>query len=185
MNRPSPTPRRPERSGSAGESVAAAWLAARGYRIEARNLRTVHGEIDLLARRRRRWVAVEVKARQDHPAPERLVDGERLDRMARALAALAPSLRPRPRSLQLDVVAIRWRDAAPAEVSHFPALRRLAVADRDQPPAIGDWRPPEAAGYAWPMAARLAARCRLHAARCARLLRRLLGAGRRRPKADS
>src|SRR5262249_56822193 len=100
-------------SGARGEDLAAAYLRRKGFRVLARNLRTVHGEIDLLVRRRRLYAAVEVKARADHPAPERLVDAGRLDRMARALLALAPELRPRPRALRLDVIAVPWR-ARPA-----------------------------------------------------------------------
>jgi putative endonuclease len=119
--------RSPEaRSGGAGEALAAQWLVDRGFRLEARNLRTRHGEIDLLLQRRRTWIAVEVKARRDHPAPERTVDAERLDRLQRALLALAPHLRPRPRLLRIDVVAVRWRDGAAPELSHFPALRTFA-----------------------------------------------------------
>ena len=48
------------RTGTAGEALAAAGLARAGYRVVARNLRTEHGEIDLLVRRRRTWIAVEV-----------------------------------------------------------------------------------------------------------------------------
>lgn len=139
---------RGERSGAAGERVAAELLAWLGYAIHARDLRTVHGEIDLLARRRREWVAVEVKARADHPAPERLVDEERLQRLARALTALAPTLRPSPRALRIDVVAVRWQADGSAEVMHFPAVRRLAVHGLGSTP---HWRGPQARCYAWPI----------------------------------
>jgi sugar transferase (PEP-CTERM system associated) len=116
------------RSGVAGEQLAARALQAAGYRVVARNLRTTEAEIDLLVRRGRRWAAVEVKARADHPAPERFVDAARLARLLQALLALAPTLRPRPRSLQVDVVAVRWRQPR-AELVHFPALRFVAAAD--------------------------------------------------------
>lgn len=133
MSRPEPTsPRRADRdsasahsdrSGTKGERLAAAWLAARGHRIVARDLRTRLGEIDLLTRVGRTWIAVEVKARAAHDAPERVVDGDKLDRLERALAALAPTLRPRPAVLRVDVVAVRWLANGP-EVMHFPALRQ-------------------------------------------------------------
>lgn len=126
----SPAPRSPEPaqpanapSGRRGEDAAARWLAARGYRVVARNLRTVHGEIDLLVRRRRTYAAVEVKTRRDHPAPERHVDGVQLDRLSRALLALAPTLRPRPAALQLDAIAIRPTADGTAELLHFAGLR--------------------------------------------------------------
>ncbi|MCA8941543.1 MAG: YraN family protein [Planctomycetes bacterium] len=107
--------------GAAGEELAATRLRASGYRIVARNLRTRIAEIDILARRRRLWVAVEVKTRRGPVAPERTVDPRQLERLADALRALAPSLAPRPRSLRVDVVAITVPvpDSDP-ELWHFP-----------------------------------------------------------------
>lgn len=115
----------------------------------ARNVRTVFGEIDLLARRGRLWIAVEVKARADHPAPELFVDAERLDRLARALRALAGHLRPRPFALRIDAVAIRWRAGTP-ELVHFPALRHVAC----DLVAAGWWQPIAAWWYGWPTSPR-------------------------------
>jgi sugar transferase (PEP-CTERM system associated) len=135
----------PRRSGAAGEQLAALHLRRCGLRIAATNVRTAHGEIDLLARRRRTWVAVEVKARADHPAPERTVDTQRLDRLERCLRALAPVLLPRPRALRIDIVAVRWTCTG-AEVLHFPAVRSVAGPARLAP----QWRQPEAACYGWP-----------------------------------
>ena len=64
---PPPAPR-PERQvafrlGLSAESRAAAFLIAKGYRIVARRFRTPVGEIDIVARRRRTLIFVEVKAR--------------------------------------------------------------------------------------------------------------------------
>ena len=60
---------RPERQvafrlGISAESRAAAFLIAKGYRILARRFRTPVGEIDIVARRRKLLVFVEVKARE-------------------------------------------------------------------------------------------------------------------------
>jgi putative endonuclease len=60
---------RPERQvafrlGISAESRAAAFLIAKGYRILARRYRTPVGEIDIVARRRKLLVFVEVKARE-------------------------------------------------------------------------------------------------------------------------
>lgn len=96
------------------------WLQAHGYRIEARNLRTRDAELDLLVRRRRTWIAVEVKTRRLHPAPERAVSPEQLARLELALRRLAPVLRPRARALRVDVFAVRLDDAGRAELRHFP-----------------------------------------------------------------
>jgi putative endonuclease len=59
---------RPERVaafklGLSAESRAAMMLLAKGYRIAARRWKTPVGEIDIVARRRRELVFVEVKAR--------------------------------------------------------------------------------------------------------------------------
>jgi len=59
---------RPERvaafaTGISAESRAAAYLIAKGYRIVARRWRTPVGEIDIVARRGRVLIFVEVKAR--------------------------------------------------------------------------------------------------------------------------
>ena len=52
------------RLGLTAESRAALFLIAKGYRIAARRWKTPLGEIDLVARRRRELVFVEVKARE-------------------------------------------------------------------------------------------------------------------------
>jgi putative endonuclease len=52
------------RLGISAESRAAAFLIAKGFRILARRWRSPVGEIDIIARRRRLLVFVEVKARE-------------------------------------------------------------------------------------------------------------------------
>src|SRR3954463_10042170 len=47
------------------ERLAGCWLIAKGFRILARGMRTPVGEIDLIARRGRLVVFVEVKARAE------------------------------------------------------------------------------------------------------------------------
>src|ERR1041384_8832657 len=64
-----PVAPRPERQvafalGLSAESRAAALLITKGYRIVARRFRSPVGEIDIVARRRRTLVFVEVKARE-------------------------------------------------------------------------------------------------------------------------
>ena len=51
------------RLGLSAESRAAMFLIAKGYRIVARRWKTPSGEVDIVARRRRALVFVEVKAR--------------------------------------------------------------------------------------------------------------------------
>ena len=53
------------RRGRRAERVAIFWLRVKGYRIVARNLRLPQGEIDVVARRGRILVFIEVKYRAD------------------------------------------------------------------------------------------------------------------------
>ena len=108
------------RRGRLGEQLATRYLENAGYRCVARNLRTRFGEIDVLMRRRRLYVVVEVKTRTLDPAPEAAVDDEALARLRHALTKLAPCLRPRPRRLRVDVVAVRLLRGGSPEIRHFP-----------------------------------------------------------------
>jgi putative endonuclease len=54
---------RNQRTGEWGEQAAAEFLSGLGYEILARNVRTPHGEIDLVAQRTGQIVFVEVKTR--------------------------------------------------------------------------------------------------------------------------
>jgi putative endonuclease len=72
------------RLGRLSEWVAAAALLARGYRILGRRVRTPHGEIDLIAVRRRRLAFVEVKARATRAEAEAALTTRQAGRMARA-----------------------------------------------------------------------------------------------------
>lgn len=76
-----------ERRGRTAETVAAWYLRLRGFGILARRVRTPAGEIDLVARRGRLLVFVEVKARP-------------------TLDAAAESLGPRQRKRLADAAAI-------------------------------------------------------------------------------
>ncbi len=107
----------PEDRGRLGERLAAEHLRSRGLRLVESRLRTRYGEIDLLCRRGRLYVAVEVKTRSRMSAPERAVTPAQRDRLHRALRALGGVLAPRPRELRVDVVAVRL--GSPPEICWF------------------------------------------------------------------
>jgi putative endonuclease len=73
------------RRGRGAESRAALLLRAKGYRIVARGYRCPAGEIDIIARRGRVLVAVEVKARSSVAAAAEAIDPRQRRRIARAL----------------------------------------------------------------------------------------------------
>ncbi len=93
--------------GRQGETRAADYLRARGYRILARNERCDGVEIDLIAARGRTLAFVEVKTRRSHAAgrPEEAVDGRKRARLVRGAAAWISAHRPRARRLRFDVIA--------------------------------------------------------------------------------
>lgn len=55
-------------TGKRGEKLAAKHLCGKGYKILARNVRSAHGEIDIIAENREYLVFAEVKTRADNPA---------------------------------------------------------------------------------------------------------------------
>lgn len=78
-------------AGRRGEVLAACWLMAKGYRILGFRLRTVAGEIDLLALRGRVLAVVEVKRRKSLIAALEAVHVEQRERLRRAGALVARS----------------------------------------------------------------------------------------------
>ena len=93
--------------GRRAERVAAWRLRLAGYRVLARRYRTPVGEIDLIVRRGRRLVMVEVKARPTEAlarqaVPER--QRRRIEMAARRFLAANP--RYRDCAVRFDVVAV-------------------------------------------------------------------------------
>ena len=108
--------------GIAGEERAAAHLAARGYRILARNARAGRVELDLVAMRGRLLVIAEVKTRRSRAAgaPEEAVDFRKRERLVRGAAAwLAEHPRARVAQVRFDVVACEWDAARGWSVRHL------------------------------------------------------------------
>jgi putative endonuclease len=100
-----PSAPRPERQvafafGLSAESRAAAFLIAKGYRIVARRWRSGVGEIDIVARRRRTLIFVEVKARErlDDAAEAVIVRQQR-----RIIAAAEAWLASHPDDINCDI----------------------------------------------------------------------------------
>ena len=87
-----------------GERLAAQFLADRGARIVARNVRAGRGEIDLLVRFGRQLAAVEVKTRHDADPLEAFTP-EKARRVREAAARLRPPVH------RIDLVAVRLTDA--------------------------------------------------------------------------
>jgi putative endonuclease len=84
MAEPSAGKRRAQRFGRRAEWLAAWYLRCKGYRIVAANQRLPGGELDLVARRGRMLVFIEIKARLDAATIEEAVTSRQWQRIAAA-----------------------------------------------------------------------------------------------------
>jgi putative endonuclease len=81
---------RAERQGRRSETLAAWYLRLKGWRILASRVKTPRGEVDLVARRGRTVLFVEVKWRRSAEGLDRAIEQYRLRRVAAAAEAVAP-----------------------------------------------------------------------------------------------
>lgn len=100
-----------ERRGRLAEGVAAFMLMLKGYRIIVRRVRTPAGEIDLVAKRGRTLVFVEVKARDSLPTALEALTPRQQARIARAAQTwIARDPAYAAFDQRIDVIAvIPWR----------------------------------------------------------------------------
>ncbi|MGO8921795.1 MAG: YraN family protein [Xanthobacteraceae bacterium] len=108
---PSQQPRRERvaafRLGLSAESRAAMFLIAKGYRIVARRWKTPFGEINIIARRRRALVFVEVKARdRADEAAEAVTERTKRRIVAAAELWLAHHPDDNERDIRFDVILV-------------------------------------------------------------------------------
>lgn len=102
--------------GARCEALAAGYLYAKGYRIRARNLRTRHGELDLLCELGETLVFVEVKARRGAAyGPGSAGVGPRKQRRIMAIARTLAADRP----CRFDVVSVGFAGDRPL-ITHLP-----------------------------------------------------------------
>lgn len=111
-----------------GESMAAAYLARRGFRVVARNVRSRFGEIDLVCRAPgdgSQWVFVEVRTYRStrFGRPEQSLSPRKIARLRRlAVAYLAAAGRSRD-AFRLDAVTIYWPPTGlPPQLHHWPGI---------------------------------------------------------------
>lgn len=101
--------------GAAAEALAADWLAARGYRVLARNHRARRGEVDLVCRHEEALVFVEVRSRsrEDYGTPAESVTVAKARRVVAAAADYAVRHGGLDQPMRFDVVAVRWEQDGP------------------------------------------------------------------------
>lgn len=107
--------------GARGEDAAARFLQKNKARIVARNLRTPVGEIDIIARRKKQLLFVEVKTRSSscYGTPAESVGPRKQRQIIRAAQwylqqGNGAGLQPR-----FDVIAVSCQGAE-LEIEHFP-----------------------------------------------------------------
>lgn len=106
--------RRAEKAGRRAEVLAALYLRLTGHRILAQRYRTRSGEIDLVARKRKTLIFVEVKqrARADHAVdPVSARSEERIIRAGEIFLSRYPDYVTQGWGLRYDVVIVTgtWR----------------------------------------------------------------------------
>lgn len=99
------------RRGRGAEFRAALLLRAKGYRVVARGFRCSAGEIDIIARRGRLLVAVEVKARATLATAAEAIDRRQRHRIERALSIFIAQYRDYSTfDIRFDAILIApWR----------------------------------------------------------------------------
>jgi len=122
---------RPERQaafrvGISAESRAAALLVAKGFRILARRWRSPLGEIDIVARRRRLLVFVEVKARPTIDEAAEPVNVRQRRRIA-AAAEIWLAAKPTTQFVTSDLMQFWWRREKFRSTSRLPLKCNYAL----------------------------------------------------------
>jgi putative endonuclease len=108
--------------GRAAEEAVTDYLAAKGWEVLGRNVRTPAGELDLVCRDGRAVVVVEVKARSDgrYGEPLEAVGPAKARRLRAAAVWWMIEKGVAPRGLRFDVVAVTLAaDAHPRTLCHL------------------------------------------------------------------
>ena len=110
-----------QKIGSWGEEQAVVYLKSCGYEIFARNVRTSFGEIDIVARKDRTIVFVEVKTRtsQSFGFPEEAVTAKKQEHLIAAAQAFLQSHSHFDGDWRIDVIAISGKPNQKPDILHF------------------------------------------------------------------
>jgi putative endonuclease len=106
--------------GKASEAAACAYLESLGYRVEGRNVRTSHGEIDIVALDGDALVFVEVKARRSahYGTPQDAVTPAKRARLCEAALAYLQSRNALDAPCRFDVIALE-ASAGRSRITHL------------------------------------------------------------------
>ncbi len=114
-----------KKTGRLGEKAARIYLEKKGYQILAAPwLCLPFGEIDIVARRGRTLVFVEVKSRATERFgwPEESVDAVKQHKLANLIDLFFSRHRLPKKNYQCDVIAVEWVGRGQAKISHLEAV---------------------------------------------------------------
>ncbi|APG62462.1 hypothetical protein LPB140_06295 [Sphingorhabdus lutea] len=99
-----------ENKGRRAEKIAAWWLRLHGWQILTMRAKTPKGEVDIIARRGKSVIFVEVKARDNEQALGTAIGEYQLKRVAAAAQFLIPKYAKNAENIQIDVIWVApWR----------------------------------------------------------------------------
>ncbi len=109
--------------GEMGEAMAEDFLRERGFKIMDRRVHCRRGELDLVAKEKKTWVFVEVKARANdrRGLAAEAVNERKIGRLRRAIREYVFAHGLERESLRGDVVTIDFLPDGVPEIRHFPA----------------------------------------------------------------
>jgi putative endonuclease len=108
--------------GKSGEDLAVEFLRKQGLRVLARNYRTRFGELDVICRKGRTIVFVEVRSRtgdSGRPAEESLTP-KKVDHLLKCAQAWLAKKKLDRNPVRFDLVAVDFSGELP-RLSHYPA----------------------------------------------------------------
>lgn len=110
-----------QRLGRWGEEQAAQFLVSKGYQILARNVRTEHGELDIVAKQGEVLVFAEVKARSSNKFgyPEEALTPAKQQHIFDAASTYLQEHPELNGDWRIDVIALRRRLGQAPEIQHF------------------------------------------------------------------
>ncbi|MGY8767996.1 MAG: YraN family protein [Pirellulales bacterium] len=114
--------RKPKTLGQKGETAAARFLKRLGYTILVRSVRSILGELDIVAVDGETIVFVEVKTRASDSAglPAEAVDQAKQQKLTRLALAYLKRNDLMEYSARFDVIGILWPDASKKpEITHY------------------------------------------------------------------
>lgn len=116
--------------GQMGESLAADYLRRHGFDVEKRNFRRNQGEIDIIAKKKKKYHFIEVKSRSrreknkhEYLMPEEAIDPKKIKKLIQTAKSylMRKQIEPEESDWQIDVISviIDWTKRK-AKLKYYP-----------------------------------------------------------------